>query len=64
MILSLSRNNDCIISISYINTLLNICNIQASKIVIYLKKKVTPIAKNINTQNMPLPYLLTQLLKI
>ena len=39
MILSLSKENDCIMSNSYISKLLNICNVQASRIINSLKKK-------------------------
>ena len=39
MILSLSKENDCIMSNSYIRKLLNICNVQASRIINSLKKK-------------------------
>ena len=39
MILSLSKENDCTISNTYIGNLLNICNIQASRIINSLKKK-------------------------
>ena len=39
MILSLSKENDCTISNTYIGNLLNICNVQASRIINSLKKK-------------------------
>ena len=39
MILSLSKENDCIMSNSYISKLLNICNVQTSRIINSLKKK-------------------------
>ena len=39
MILSLSKENDCTVSNTYIGNLLNICNVQASRIINSLKKK-------------------------
>ena len=39
MILSLSKENDCTMSNTYISNLLNICNVQASRIINSLKKK-------------------------
>ena len=45
MILSLSKENDCMMSNSYISKLLNICNVQASRIINSLKKKVQIICK-------------------
>ena len=39
MILSLSKENDCTMSNTYISKLLNICNVQASRIINSLKKK-------------------------
>ena len=39
MILYLSKENDCTISNTYISNLLNICNVQASRIINSLKKK-------------------------
>lgn len=39
MILSLSKENDCTISNTYIGNLLNICNIQVSRIINSLKGK-------------------------
>ena len=39
MILSLSKENNCTISNTYIGNLLNICNVQASRIINSLKKK-------------------------
>ena len=39
MILYLSNENDCTMSNTYINKLLNICNVQASRIINSLKKK-------------------------
>ena len=39
MILYLSKENDCTMSNTYISKLLNICNVQASRIINSLKKK-------------------------
>ena len=39
MILYLSKENDCTMSNTYISNLLNICNVQASRIINSLKKK-------------------------
>ena len=39
MILYLSKENDCKMSNTYISNLLNICNVQASRIINSLKKK-------------------------
>ena len=39
MIIYLSKENECVMSNTYISNLLNICNIQASRIVNSLKKK-------------------------
>lgn len=39
MIIYLSKENECIMSNTYISNLLNICNVQASRIVNSLKKK-------------------------
>ena len=39
MILYLSKENDCTMSNRYISSLLNICNVQASRIINSLKKK-------------------------
>lgn len=39
MIISLSKDNECIMSNAYIGNLLNICNVQVSRIVNSLKKK-------------------------
>lgn len=39
MIISLSKNNECTMSNAYIGNLLNICNVQVSRIVNSLKKK-------------------------
>lgn len=39
MIIYLSKENECIMSNAYISNLLNICNVQASRIVNSLKKK-------------------------
>lgn len=39
MIIYLSKENECIMSNTYIGNLLNICNVQASRIVNSLKKK-------------------------
>lgn len=39
MILYLSKEKECIMSNSYISNLLNICNVQASRIINSLKKK-------------------------
>ena len=51
MILSLSKENDCIMSNSYISKLLNICNVQASRIINSLKKKGYIIVKIIYKEN-------------
>ena len=51
MILSLSKENDCIMSNSYIRKLLNICNVQASRIINSLKKKGYIIVKIIYKEN-------------
>ena len=51
MILSLSKENDCTISNKYIGNLLNICNVQASRIINSLKKKGYIIVKIIYKQN-------------
>lgn len=39
MIIYLSKENECVMSNTYIGNLLNICNVQASRIVNSLKKK-------------------------
>lgn len=39
MILYLSKENDCTMSNTYISKLLNVCNVQASRIINSLKKK-------------------------
>lgn len=39
MIIYLSKENECVMSNTYISNLLNICNVQASRIVNSLKKK-------------------------
>lgn len=39
MIISLSRENECTMSNAYIGNLLNICNVQVSRIINSLKKK-------------------------
>ena len=51
MILSLSKENDCTISNKYIGNLLNICNVQASRIINSLKKKGYIIVKIIYKEN-------------
>ena len=51
MILSLSKENDCTISNTYIGNLLNICNVQASRIINSLKKKGYIIVKIIYKEN-------------
>lgn len=51
MILSLSKENDCTISNKYIGNLLNICNVQASRIINSLKKKGYITVKIIYKQN-------------
>ena len=51
MILSLSKENDCTISNTYISNLLNICNVQASRIINSLKKKGYIIVKIIYKEN-------------
>ena len=51
MILSLSKENDCMISNTYISNLLNICNVQASRIINSLKKKGYIIVKIIYKEN-------------
>ena len=51
MILSLSNENDCTISNTYISNLLNICNVQASRIINSLKKKGYIIVKIIYKEN-------------
>ena len=51
MILSLSKENDCKISNTYIGNLLNICNVQASRIINSLKKKGYIIVKIIYKEN-------------
>ena len=51
MILYLSKENDCTISNTYISNLLNICNVQASRIINSLKKKGYIIVKIIYKEN-------------
>lgn len=47
IILSLSKENDCTISNTYIGNLLNICNVQASRIINSLKKRIYNSQNNI-----------------
>ena len=51
MILYLSKENDCTMSNTYISKLLNICNVQASRIINSLKKKGYIIVKIIYKEN-------------
>ena len=51
MILYLSKENDCTMSNTYISNLLNICNVQASRIINSLKKKEYIIVKIIYKEN-------------
>ena len=57
MIISLSRENECTMSNAYIGNLLNICNVQVSRIINSLKKKgyikITMIYKE-NTKEIAL----------